>query len=136
MHTESLTALALLLAAAVAMGLFMSRLRLPAAAGFILVALALGPSGWGLIDPSPMIEDHGRSGRLDAAVSSSVWNCGCSLSASCCRWPWAWTLITILLIASTVALFTVSCAWRSAGRHCDRIPALHLIHRRGDEDDE
>jgi len=53
MHTESLTALALLLAAAVAMGLFMSRLRLPAAPGFILVGRGAGASGWGLIDPRP-----------------------------------------------------------------------------------
>ena len=50
MEHQSLPALALVLAAAVACGLFMSRMRMPAAAGFILVGVALGPSGAGLID--------------------------------------------------------------------------------------
>ena len=53
---QSLAALALLLAAAVGCGLVMNRLRMPAAAGFILVGMALGPSGAGLIATSDNIE--------------------------------------------------------------------------------
>ena len=49
MEHQSLPALALVLAAAVACGLVMNRLRMPAAAGFILVGVALGPTGAGLI---------------------------------------------------------------------------------------
>lgn len=57
MHdSHGLTAIALLLAAAVGMGLFMSRLRLPAAAGFILVGIVLGPSGAGMIATDTAIE--------------------------------------------------------------------------------
>src|SRR5580704_7359611 len=41
MHLESITAIALVLAAAVALGFGMSRVRMPAAAGFILVGVAL-----------------------------------------------------------------------------------------------
>ena len=56
MHDHhGLTAIALLLAAAVALGLFMSRLRLPAAAGLILVGVALGPSGAGMISSDDSI---------------------------------------------------------------------------------
>ena len=64
MHTEALAALALLLAAAVICGLVMSRLRLPAAAGFILVGVGLGPSGAGLIEPSLPIETMADLGVL------------------------------------------------------------------------
>lgn len=63
MH-ESLSALALLLAAAVGLGLLMSRLRMPAAAGFILVGMALGPTGAGLIRTSENIETLAELGVL------------------------------------------------------------------------
>ena len=56
MEHQSLPALALVLAAAVACGLFMSRMRMPAAAGFILVGVALGPSGAALVTTSGDIE--------------------------------------------------------------------------------
>ena len=56
MHLDNLTALALVLAAAVGLGLAMSRVRMPAAAGFILAGVALGPTGLGLIDTSGDIE--------------------------------------------------------------------------------
>src|SRR6201994_4424002 len=61
---QSLSALALLLAAAVGLGLLMNRLRMPAAAGFILVGLALGPSGAGLIATSDNIETLAELGVL------------------------------------------------------------------------
>ncbi|OAI44449.1 hypothetical protein AYO42_04690 [Rhizomicrobium sp. SCGC AG-212-E05] len=65
MHDHhGLTAIALLLAAAVAMGLFMSRLRLPAAAGFILVGVVLGPSGAGMITTDTAIETLAEMGVL------------------------------------------------------------------------
>jgi CPA2 family monovalent cation:H+ antiporter-2 len=65
MHdSHGLTAIALLLAAAVGLGLFMSRLRMPAAAGFILVGLALGPSGAGMIAPDTAIETLAEMGVL------------------------------------------------------------------------
>ena len=65
MHNhQNLAALALVLAAAVACGLGMSRLRLPAAAGFILVGVALGPSGLGLIRTTGSIETLAELGVL------------------------------------------------------------------------
>ena len=65
MHDHhGLTAIALLLAAAVGLGLFMSRLRLPAAAGFILVGVALGPSGAGMISSDQSIETLAEMGVL------------------------------------------------------------------------
>src|SRR5688572_9711066 len=65
MHdTQNLTALALLLAAAVGCGLGMTRLRLPAAAGFILVGAGLGPSGAGLLDTSTSINTLAELGVL------------------------------------------------------------------------
>lgn len=65
MHdAQNLTALAVVLATAVACGLFMSRCRLPAAAGFILVGVVLGPSGLHLINTSPAIETLAELGVL------------------------------------------------------------------------
>ena len=64
MEHQSLPALALVLAAAVACGLFMSRMRMPAAAGFILVGVALGPSGAGLVATSGDIETLAELGVL------------------------------------------------------------------------
>jgi CPA2 family monovalent cation:H+ antiporter-2 len=63
MH-QSISALALVLAAAVALGLVMNRLRMPAAAGFILVGVALGPTGLGLIRDSGSIETLAELGVL------------------------------------------------------------------------
>src|SRR3954471_17208191 len=64
MQTQSLTALALLLAAAVICGLVMTRLRLPAAAGFILVGVGLGPTGAGLMQPTQSVETLADLGVL------------------------------------------------------------------------
>ena len=61
---QSLFALALLLAAAVGCGLLMNRLRMPAAAGFILVGVVLGPTGIGLIHNSSSIETLAELGVL------------------------------------------------------------------------
>jgi CPA2 family monovalent cation:H+ antiporter-2 len=104
MHTEALVALALLLAAAVVCGLVMSRLRMPAAAGFILVGVALGPSGAGLIQPSLPIET-----MADLGVLMLLFIIGMELRLQAFRklLPLALgvTLVTILLITSSVALF-------------------------------
>src|SRR5580704_62581 len=106
MHTQSLTALALLLAAAVACGLVMTRLRLPAAAGFILVGVGLGPSGVELIQPSQSIET-----LADLGVLMLLFIIGMELRLQSFRklLPLALgiTLVTIVVIASSVALFTV-----------------------------
>ena len=65
MHDSSgLTAIALLLAAAVGLGLLMSRIRMPAAAGFILVGVALGPSGAHMINTDTAIETLAEMGVL------------------------------------------------------------------------
>ncbi len=105
MHSEALTALALLLAAAVVMGLAMSRCRLPAAAGFILIGVAGGPSGFSLIDPTPMIAT-----MADLGVLMLLFLIGMELRLQSFRklLPLALgvTIATILLIASTVWLFT------------------------------
>ena len=63
-HTQNLTALALVLAAAVFSGLGMSRMRLPSATGFILVGIVFGPTGFGLIDRSDSIETLADLGVL------------------------------------------------------------------------
>ena len=69
MHTENITAIALVLAAAVALGFAMSRVRMPAAAGFILVGVALEPlQAWDLIRNFGLHRGFGRSGRADASV--------------------------------------------------------------------
>ena len=103
---QNLTALALLLAAAVACGLIMSRLRLPAAAEFILVGVGLGPSGAGLIAPSQSIET-----MADLGVLMLLFIIGMELRLQSFRklLPMALgvTLVTITVIASSVALFTV-----------------------------
>jgi CPA2 family monovalent cation:H+ antiporter-2 len=106
MHTQSLTALALLLAAAVACGLVMTRLRLPAAAGFILVGMGLGPSGAGLMQTTQSIET-----LADLGVLMLLFIIGMELRLQSFRklLPLALgvTLINILVIASSVALFTL-----------------------------
>ena len=105
MHAPALTALALLLAAAVACGLLMSRLRLPAAAGFILVGVGLGPSGAGLIQPSLPIET-----MADMGVLMLLFIIGMELRLQSFRklLPLALgiTLVTTLVIVTSVALFT------------------------------
>jgi CPA2 family monovalent cation:H+ antiporter-2 len=106
MHMQSLTALALLLAAAVACGLLMTRLRLPAAAGFIMVGVGLGPSGVGLIQPSQSIET-----LADLGVLMLLFIIGMELRLQSFRklLPLALgiTVVTIAVIASSVALFTL-----------------------------
>ncbi len=61
---DDLTALALVLAAAVVAGLAMQRVRLPAVAGFILVGVILGPTGFGFIAQSSSIETLADLGVL------------------------------------------------------------------------
>jgi len=105
MHTEALAALALLLAAAVICGLVMSRLRLPAAAGFILVGVGLGPSGAGLIETSLPIET-----MADLGVLMLLFIIGLELRLQAFRklLPLALgiTLVTIAVIVSSLWLFT------------------------------
>src|SRR5579871_2192204 len=105
MHTQNLTALALLLAAAVALGFVMSRLRLPAAAGFILIGVALGPSGLGLIDTSDSIET-----LADLGVLMLLFIIGMEMRLQSFRksLPLALsvTVLTIVIIVSSVTLFT------------------------------
>ncbi len=105
MHTEALAALALLLAAAVVCGLVMSRLRMPAAAGFILVGVGLGPSGAGLIETSLPIET-----MADLGVLMLLFIIGMELRLQAFRklLPLALgiTLVTIAVIVSSLWLFT------------------------------
>ena len=64
MLMDDLTALAVVLAAAVIAGLAMNRVRMPAAAGFIMVGVVLGPTGFGLIAHSSSIETLADLGVL------------------------------------------------------------------------
>lgn len=61
---DDLTALAVVLAAAVIAGLVMNRARMPAVAGFIIVGVVLGPTGFGLIAHSASIETLADLGVL------------------------------------------------------------------------
>ncbi|HZQ39512.1 MAG TPA: cation:proton antiporter [Rhizomicrobium sp.] len=105
MHIENITAIALVLAAAVALGFAMSRVRMPAAAGFILVGVALGPSGLGLVQTSASIET-----LADLGVLMLLFILGMELRLQSFRrsLPLALTLttLTILIIVSSVTLFT------------------------------
>jgi CPA2 family monovalent cation:H+ antiporter-2 len=105
MH-DTLTALALVLAAAVICGLCMSRMRLPAAAGFILVGVGLGPTGAGLIQSSPGIETLAELGVL---MLLFIIGMEMRLSAFSKSLPLALGLTgaTILIIPASVALFTL-----------------------------
>jgi len=104
-ETHDLTALAVVLAAAVACGLFMNRLRLPAAAGFILVGLGLGPSGAGLIQTSASIETLAELGVL---MLLFIIGMEMRLSNFARSLPLALgvTLATIAIIPTSVGLFT------------------------------
>ena len=64
MHAQDLTALALTLGAAALAGLLLSRLRLPAMAGFVLVGIALGPTGFQLIGNATAIQTLADLGVL------------------------------------------------------------------------
>jgi CPA2 family monovalent cation:H+ antiporter-2 len=107
MHTQNLTALAMVLAAAVACGLLMSRVRMPAAAGFILVGVGLGPSGLKLIDNSPGIET-----LADLGVLMLLFIIGMEMRLQSFRksLPLALgiTAVTIAIIVTSVALFTLA----------------------------
>ncbi len=106
MHAhQSLSALALVLAAAVGLGLVMSRLRMPAAAGFILVGVALGPTGLGLIRDSSSIETLAELGVLMLLFIIGMEMRLASFSKSL---PLALgvTGVTCLVIPISVALFT------------------------------
>jgi CPA2 family monovalent cation:H+ antiporter-2 len=104
MH-QSLSALALLLAAAVGCGLVMNRLRMPAAAGFILVGMALGPSGAGLIQTSGSIETLAELGVL---MLLFIIGMEMRLAAFSKSLPLALgvTAVTCAVIPISVALFT------------------------------
>ncbi len=106
MHTQNLTALALVLAAAVALGFGMSRVRMPAAAGFILVGVALGPAGLGLIETSDSIET-----LADLGVLMLLFIIGMEMRLQSFRksLPLALTVTTlnILIIVSSVTVFTL-----------------------------
>jgi len=106
MHEQNLTALALLLAAAVAFGLLMNRVRMPAAAGFILVGLGLGPSGLGLIQPDGAIQTMAELGVL---MLLFIIGMEMRLSAFARSLPLALsiTVLTIVIITASVTLFTV-----------------------------
>jgi CPA2 family monovalent cation:H+ antiporter-2 len=101
---QSLSALALVLAAAVACGLLMSRLRMPAAAGFILVGIALGPTGLGLINNSRSIETLAELGVLMLLFIIGMEMRLASFSRSL---PLALgvTAVTCVVIPTSVALF-------------------------------
>jgi CPA2 family monovalent cation:H+ antiporter-2 len=105
MHTENITAIALVLAAAVALGFAMSRMRMPAAAGFILVGVALGPSGLGLIETSDSIET-----LADLGVLMLLFIIGMEMRLQSFRksLPLALTVttLTIVIIVSSVTVFT------------------------------
>jgi CPA2 family monovalent cation:H+ antiporter-2 len=106
MHAhQSLLALALVLAAAVGLGLAMNRLRMPAAAGFILVGVALGPTGAGLIHNSSSIETLAELGVL---MLLFIIGMEMRLAAFSKSLPLALgvTAITCLVIPLSVALFT------------------------------
>jgi CPA2 family monovalent cation:H+ antiporter-2 len=107
MHdAHNLTALALVLAAAVSCGLFMSRLRLPAAAGFILVGVALGPSGAHLINTSDAIETLAELGVLMLLFLIGM---EMRLGAFAKSLPMALglTAVTCAVVPTSVALFTL-----------------------------
>jgi CPA2 family monovalent cation:H+ antiporter-2 len=110
MHAHNLTALAILLAAAVACGLSMHRLRMPAAAGFILIGVALGPSGAKLIQPDDSIATLAELGVL-----MLLFIIGMEMRLQSFRkaLPMAVgiTIVTILVITSSVTLF----AWLVGG---------------------
>ena len=84
----------------------MTRLRLPAAAGFILVGVGLGPSGAGLLETTESIAT-----LADLGVLMLLFIIGMELRLQAFRklLPLALgiTLLTILVITSSVALFTV-----------------------------
>src|ERR1700753_1155477 len=104
---QNLAPLALVLAAAVACGLGMSRVRLPAAAGVILVGVALGPSGMGLIRTTASIETLAELGVL-----MLLFIIGMEMRlAQVAKWlPRALgvTAMPCLITPSSVALFTAT----------------------------
>jgi CPA2 family monovalent cation:H+ antiporter-2 len=107
MHdAQNLTALALVLAAAVGCGLLMGRIRLPAAAGFILVGVALGPSGAGLINTSQSIETLAELGVL---MLLFIIGMEMRLASFAKSLPMALgvTAVTCAVIPASVALFTL-----------------------------
>jgi len=105
MEHQSLPALALVLAAAVACGLFMSRMRMPAAAGFILVGVALGPSGAALVNTSGDIELLAELGVL---MLLFIIGMEMRLASFAKSLPLALgvTAVTCLVIPISVAIFT------------------------------
>lgn len=104
MHTQNLTALALVLAAAVAWGFAMNQVRMPAAAGFIPVGVGLGPSGLGLIERSDSIETLADLGVLMLVFIIAMERRLQSFRKSL---PLALTVtvVTIAIIVSSVTLF-------------------------------
>ncbi len=93
-----------MLAAAVALGLCMNRMRMPAAAGFILVGVALGPSGAALVNTSGDIELLAELGVL---MLLFIIGMEMRLGAFTRTLPLALgvTGLTCLIIPTSVALF-------------------------------
>ena len=126
---QSLAALALLLAAAVGCGLLMNRLRMPAAAGFILVGMALGPSGAGLIATSDNIETLAELGVL---MLLFIIGMEMRLAAFSKSLPLALgvTGVTCAVIPHFGGAVHLCSARRSAGRGGDRFPMLSISSTR------
>jgi CPA2 family monovalent cation:H+ antiporter-2 len=99
---DDLTALAVVLAAAVVAGLVMNRLRLPAVAGFILAGVVLGPTGFGLIAHSASIET-----LADLGVLMLLFIIGMELRLKAFR---ALLPLALGIAAAEVAVFTGFCA--------------------------
>ena len=108
MHEQqSLSALAFLLAAAVGCGLVMNRLRMPAAAGFILVGMVLGPTGMALIKTDDSIETLAELGVL---MLLFIIGMEMRLASFAKSLPMALgvTGVTCAVIPASVALFTLA----------------------------
>ena len=108
-HAESLTAIALALGAALLFGLFMSRLRLPVMAGFILAGVVLGPSGFRLIAQTDEIQE-----LADLGVLMLLFIIGMELRLQSFRQllPTALGIAAIEIVAMTILALLV--AWLAA----------------------
>src|ERR1700750_1298944 len=102
---QSLSALALLLGAALGCGLVLNRSGGAAAAGFILVGMALGPTGMGLIQTDDSIETLAELGVL---MLLFIIGMEMRLAAFSKSLPLAFgvTAVTCAIIPISVALFT------------------------------
>ncbi len=95
---DDLTALALVLAAAVVAGLAMNRARLPAAAGFALAGLVLGPTGFGTIAQAAPVQT-----LADLGVVMLLFLIGMELRLAAFR---KLLPLAIAIAAAEIAIFT------------------------------